>query len=254
MNKLKQKVLEQLSTYQLDDTSRDLVQSIKSFFQVVQWNFIRRFGSVDRNIINKYFSDKSICNLHIGCGEHMLDGWLNADFFLRSSNIIHLDATKRFPIEDNSFDYIYSEHMIEHVPYAGGVSMVNECFRTLKPKGKVRISTPDLVFLVDLYNKSKSTLQNAYIDWSIDNYIGAVPAYYDTFVINNYVRSWGHLFIYDEKTLKLTMEKAGFVDIKSCKINESEEEIFQGIENESRMPEGFLQLESLIIEAKKPDT
>ncbi len=32
-----------------------------------------------------------------------------------------LGATKPFPFEANSFDYVFSKHMIEHIGYAEGL-------------------------------------------------------------------------------------------------------------------------------------
>ena len=62
-----------------------------------------------------------------------------------------IDITKKFPFVSSTFDYVFSEHMIEHIKYQDGLKMLNESFRVLKPSGKIRISTPDLQFLLDLY-------------------------------------------------------------------------------------------------------
>src|SRR5215216_3456181 len=90
--------------------------------------------------------------LHLGCGKHSLAGWLNTDMNeCPASSIIKLDATKPFPFEPGSFAYVFSEHMIEHIPFKDGTSMLKECFRVLQPGGKIRIATPDFRFLVNLY-------------------------------------------------------------------------------------------------------
>src|SRR4030095_12453732 len=133
------------------------------------------------------------------CGDHLLDGWLNADLFPRSAMVLHLDATGPFPFGDEEFDYVFSEHMIEHISYAQGLHMLSECYRILRKNRKIRISTPNLAFLIDLYKERKSDLQNEYIKWATDEFISFAPGYTDTFVINNFVRDWGHRFIYDEK-------------------------------------------------------
>ncbi len=65
------------------------------------------------------------------------------------------------------------------------------------------------------------------------------------------MRDFGHLFIYDEKTLTDSMKQAGFTDITRCEINHSESEAFRDLEHETRMPDGFLQLETLTLEAVK---
>jgi hypothetical protein len=65
------------------------------------------------------------------------------------------------------------------------------------------------------------------------------------------VRDWGHTFIYDEKILRFSLEKAGFKEITKFELNESEDEILRNLENERRLPEGFLSLESFTLEGIK---
>jgi hypothetical protein len=65
------------------------------------------------------------------------------------------------------------------------------------------------------------------------------------------VRDWGHQFIYDEKTLRLSLERAGFTNIVRCDLNHSEIDSFKNLENESRLPAGFLKLETLTLEGTK---
>jgi hypothetical protein len=82
-------------------------------------------------------------------------------------------------------------------------------------------------------------------------FVPYAPYVADTFVINNFVRAWGHTFIYDEKVLRFSLEQAGFSQVDLCRLNESEDRVLQDLENEERMPVGFLRLESLTLEAKK---
>ncbi len=210
-----------------------------------------RLTGIDTAIIQSYFAERKIRKLHIGCGENILDGWLNSDHFQHSSSILHLDATDVFPFANDMFDYIYSEHMIEHISYSHGLAMLKECHRVLRNNGTIRISTPNLQFVIDLYRDNKSELQMEYIKWATDTYIETAPYYDDTFVINNFVRCWGHAFIYDEKTLRSSLEKAGFAKIIRCDLNESEHETLRNLENERRLPKGFLELESVTLEGTK---
>ena len=212
---------------------------------------IRRFCLVDRRTIKRYLSQNNIRKLHTGCGSNILDGWLNSDYYPRSTAILHLNATQSFPLGNNEFDYVFSEHMIEHLSYSQGFFMLSECYRVLKKNGTIRISTPDLSFLIDLYKDNKSDLQKEYIKWVSDFCIKDAPYYDDTFVINNFVRSWGHQFIYDRKTLRLCLERAGFTNVTECTLNQSENDPLKNLENEKRMPEEFLNLETFVLEGKK---
>jgi predicted SAM-dependent methyltransferase len=242
--KMKELIKKWLRAIHLEDFARDI--------KTVAFHLSRGFTGTDRRIIKDYFDNTQIRKLHIGCGGNILNGWLNSDYLSRSSRIVYLDAAKTFPFKNGEFDYVFSEHMIEHVPYQQGLQMLFECLRVLKPKGKLRISTPDLSFLIDLYRSDKSELQMEFIKHAIDKHIEYAPYYEDTFVINNYMRAWGHKFIYDEKTLRYLLEKVGFVNIAKFNVCESQDEVLQNLENVLRKPAGLIGLESLVIEGMKP--
>ncbi|HVG20322.1 MAG TPA: methyltransferase domain-containing protein [Blastocatellia bacterium] len=206
---------------------------------------------VDQMVIKKYMSTVQVRKLQIGSGTNFIQGWLNSDID-PLKGMIKLDVTKTFPFNDSVFDYIYCEHMIEHFYYTEGVKILSECYRILKSNGKIRVATPDLPFLVELYRANKTELQKKYIEWSTDSFIPTAPFYADTYVINNYFRDWGHKFIYDEKVLRFAMKEVGFTNIIRCLLNESEDKELQGLEYVGRMPDGFLELETFILEGTKP--
>lgn len=206
----------------------------------------------DRKIIKSYLSHNPVKKLHIGCGYNILNDWLNSDYDPKSLSILQLDVRRHFPFERNTFNYVYSEHVIEHVTFSEGLHMLKECYRILKHNGKLRISTPDLSFLIELYENEKSDLQKKYIQWATDHFIEYAPYYDATFVINNFVRNWGHKFIYDKNVLCFSMEKAGFKKVTLCDLNQSEDDQLKNLENEGRMPPDYLKLESIILEGTKP--
>lgn len=207
--------------------------------------------------MNETATDESGINpvkkLQIGCGGHPLNGWINTNLHEdRQSGVLPLDATQKFPYQNNHFDYVFSEHMIEHIPYKEGMHMLAEIFRTLKPGGVVRITTPDLKFLVDMYQGELTGRREAYVRWATDSFVSDADVYDPIFVINNFFRSWGHLFIYDEETLTRALEMAGFRNIVRFGVGQSAEGALQGLENEGRMPAGFLDYESMCLEGVKP--
>ncbi|MBK7090536.1 MAG: methyltransferase domain-containing protein [bacterium] len=79
--------------------------------------------------------------LHLGAGAYTHTGWIGSDILPGSKQIVWLDATKAFPIDSQSFDYILCEHMIEHIPWESALNMLTECHRVLRPGGVVRIAT-----------------------------------------------------------------------------------------------------------------
>ena len=210
----------------------------------------------DRNpeILRQYFSQTTTPKLHVGCGKHILSGWLNTDSYRQDPSLpVYLfDASQKFPFADATFAYVFSEHMIEHISYSAGLHMLSECLRVLKPLGVLRLSTPDLDFLLDLRRLDKSPLQREYIRWAAEtNTPNVLDPTNVTFLINNFVRDWGHTFIYDEKTLRQSLQLAGFSNLQKCEPQESSVECLRNLENEARMPPGFLRLESMVIEAIK---
>jgi predicted SAM-dependent methyltransferase len=202
-------------------------------------------------LLDLYIRNHKVHKLHIGCGGNYLKGWFNTDLSPNSRRT-RLNATKRFPFPDNTFDYIFTEHMIEHVPYALGRVMLAECFRVLKPGGVLRVVTPNLKFLLGLYQDNEQKINRDYIKWSGELFLGEKAPHNATSVINNFYRDWGHQYIYDVPVMKDALTKSGFTEIVETEIGKSSHPELQSLEHDERMPEGFLALESMIIEAKKP--
>jgi hypothetical protein len=50
----------------------------------------------------------------------------------------------------------------------------------------------------------------------------------------------------------LALTRAGFVDTTECKVRESRHQMLCGLEDVARLPPGFLELESMELEATKP--
>ena len=186
------------------------------------------------SLIKSYLNNNSSRKLHIGAGDNFLQGWLNTDIHYRYKKVAFLNAARVFPFEDNTFDYIFSEHQIEHITYPQAKFMLNECFRILKPNGKIRISTPNLKTLVSLCDDDKNKLKERYIHWLTDNYLPELAKeqkYSATYAINNAYSRWGHKFIYDYETLSRVLEDIGFDDFNLCDYGESSDEILKGIES-----------------------
>lgn len=202
-------------------------------------------------MVRRYIRDHTLRKLHIGCGRHVLDGWLNADRRPKTVRVVRVDTRKKLPFPTASFRYVFSEHLIEHLEYAEGVRMLAECHRILSPGGKIRISTPDLAFLLGLQGNNRTDLQENYIRWSVGEHVANAPNEDPAFVINNFFRAWGHRFIHSESSLQYALEQAGFARVTSCKTSISSTPELRGLENVGRMPDGYLNLESLILEAEK---
>lgn len=202
--------------------------------------------------IRDYMNAYQVRKLQIGAGFNTLEGWLNTDVGPSSKQIVFLDATKPFPFEDSSFDYVFCEHTIEHLTFAEGQFMLGECFRILRPKGIVRIATPSLDTYLSLYTADKSDIQEAYVRWIVDTFYPKIGVYNECFSINNAFYNWGHKFVYDHATLAMTLEKAGFVDVLWCALGESEHDALRGVESHGRIvrQETMDKFETMIVEAR----
>ena len=105
--------------------------------------------------------------LHLGAAGAGLPGWLNTDLYPERWPTVRLNATRPFPLPAGVFDYVFSEHMIEHLPLDGARCMLSECFRVLKPGGHLRLATPDLARVIGLYVASESAPQAQYLRWAV---------------------------------------------------------------------------------------
>jgi len=189
---------------------------------------------------------RSEVRLHIGAGSVRLDGWLNTDI-LPHLSALFLDATRRFPIRDNTVSYIFSEHFIEHMPRRSAISFLKECFRVLKPGGMLRVSTPDAEALAKAYlnrseqarllNERNRKLSYQYSTHPID-------------ILNTAFKEDFHFCLYDAETLQRLLDSAGFCNMTRCKVSKSIHPELSGIEHHyiGSIEDDF----TLIMEATKP--
>jgi len=188
--------------------------------------------------------------LHLGSGGHVFAGWDNLDLG-NYEGVIHCDLTKPLPYEDNSVDFVFSEHFIEHLDEVDGFNLFVECCRVMKPGGRIRITCPDLRKYVE-----------AYLNWDPKNYSDGKLFTSGTNFLNfatlgeavsglKYLspikasRNQGHRYYYDEADMASKMKAAGFVNPVSCQYHQSTTPELAGLEQ--RLP-----MKDLSMEAAKP--
>jgi len=209
-------------------------------------------------IIKKYLFDHTIHKLHIGCGPLIHTGWLNTDIDPIKNRSIYMDAGDIYPFVDNTFDYIYSEHLFEHLTFKQSLIMLCECHRVLKPGGVLRIATPNYKFLLELYNSPEAPLHKQYIQWASTMFFAQISDVLGTdelpvvYIISNFHRAWGHRIIYDFKVIEALGSSCDYSEIHSCKINESKYPDLANMEKHGELIPSFAnELETMIIEMKK---
>lgn len=94
--------------------------------------------------------------LNLGCGAYYSTSseWTNVDFVSYNKHVIAHNLLQGIPFDDNSFDFVYHSHVLEHFSKEDGETFVKECHRVLKPGAVIRIAIPDLERLVRDYLKT----------------------------------------------------------------------------------------------------
>lgn len=82
--------------------------------------------------------------LNFGCGKRFASGWTNIDFHSDTPQIQRVNFLAGFPFPDDSFDVVYSSHVLEHFSVPQMEFLLNEAHRILKPNGILRIVVPNL--------------------------------------------------------------------------------------------------------------
>ncbi|GHV57444.1 hypothetical protein FACS189460_4020 [Deltaproteobacteria bacterium] len=181
--------------------------------------------------------------LHLGCGTNYFGDWLNIDN--NSDNNIekydlHLDFSQGLPLADNCADFIYSEHLLEHLEIEAALRLLKDCLRVLKPNGVMRLAMPDLDKVVGYYSDP---------DWPAaaglkEAGLGHVRTSAELININ--FHWWGHKWLYNWEELERRLRESGPVRIERCEWRQSRHHPLRDLE--IRPPEAS----ALIAEATKP--
>ena len=205
-----------------------------------------------RGVIGRYLAAPGPHGLTLGAGHHPPAGWLATDLDPRvAPGVIFLDATRRFPFPDASFDRIHSEHMIEHVPLAAGRAMLAEAHRVLRPGGRLRLATPDLARLAALVATPGADPAGApYVAWIAATFRDEAIEPRPADVLNHAMRAWGHVFLYDEPTLRAELARAGFTDVTRQAMNQSDDPALRGLETHAETVggAGHVAWETMVLE------
>jgi len=159
-------------------------------------------------------SESPVVRLHIGCGQQSLPGWINIDNQGLPGVDQVLDVRRGLPF--SGVATIYAEHFLEHLALDDGLAFLAECRRVLLPDGVLRLSTPNLDWVMLTHYRGP----------------GALPddAREDCFRINRAFHGWGHQFLYNATTLESVLAAAGFARADRCSYGRSERPELAGLE------------------------
>lgn len=161
--------------------------------------------------------------LCLGSGHAPIEGWVNVDFEPPADVLI--DLRFGLPVANGAVDFIYSEHLVEHLPLEAARRMFREWRRVIAADGTVRIATPDLQRLLEDYRAPDWRGRHDWVNW---------PEYRDidtpVHMINVAMRAWGHQYLYDFEELADRLREAGFTRIKRVALGESDDSTLRGLE------------------------
>jgi len=147
--------------------------------------------------------------LNLGCGDKILDGYVNVDATARAGGQpdVVADITKlseHFAL--SSVDEILSVHVVEHFYFWEVHALLNSWKELLKPGGLLILETPNLLSAcVEILRDQRSALPGQ------SGQRGMWPLYGDP--------SWkdplmSHKWLYTPQTLANVLHEVGFVEIK----------------------------------------
>lgn len=162
---------------------------------------------------------KGFDKLHLACGSNRMPGWANVDLEGPSS-VIKLDLTRPLPSRTDAMSAIYCEHFIEHIERDAAIRLLEECHRTLRPGGILRLSIPNLQVLIAEYQAGRTGY------WTDMHWTPGSACQ----LINEGMRLWGHRFLFDAAELESVLRSAGFAQVQACGWQESEHEALRKLE------------------------
>lgn len=165
--------------------------------------------------------------IHLACGKNVLKGWENYDLFPCNNSVTKIDLLQKMNFEDNSIDFIFFEHAIEHFDEVDGFHIIQECYRILKKGGVMRILTPSLDTYVRRFNewgedfntkhRNEFSSRTAFLNYAFYGEHATGLKFLDG------KRSYdiGHRFIYSFEDLEKKLKKCGFLQVTEHDLRQS---------------------------------
>ena len=189
--------------------------------------------------------------IHFGCGWNFLEGWDNTDMVIppnltkeQEAHIKIIDVTKTLPYESDSVDFIFHEHMIEHIDEVDGYNFLTECYRVLKPGGVMRLSCPSIDGAMQVYQNwdnvsnefkeeygflTKARFINHFIYYEAAGYTGKkfTPEGGIKYVNNP---DYWHKYMYDREDFSYKLDYIGFKEVNFVNKHKSQYNELKGLE------------------------
>jgi predicted SAM-dependent methyltransferase len=174
--------------------------------------------------------------IHLACGKNIFSGWDNYDYE-PINGARYIDLQKPLDFQDNSIEYIYFEHALEHFDEVDGYNLLKEFYRILKNDGIVRIVTPSLDTYIFRYLNWNNEVNNEHqnIFHSPEQFLNYAFFGENTsndlkFLNNLNSSNIGHKYLYSQKDLINKAKIIGFKKNNICNYKQSQHEIFSNLE------------------------
>jgi len=173
--------------------------------------------------------------INLGSGHWKLDDWVNVDIDRESQPDVCANLAGALPFANDVARLMHTEDFIDQLELDQAAGFLRECHRILSPGGVLRVLTPDMRKLADLYLNDPAQLKTLW-----NSFVG-VPLSLETpgEIFNIGMRFAGHTFLYDEETFKALASRCGF-DARRVEYQQSEEPELRGLD--LRSPENAISM------------
>ncbi len=205
--------------------------------------------------IKTYLSRPGVKSLHLGCGRNILLGWLNTDIH-PTYGASFLDAAQPFPLSDNSFDFVFAEHLIESFNLKRLKSMFIEIYRILKPSGVFRCSFYCSDIFKDLASANLSISE--YSRLNVKVYSPALNSddldEYSVFslALNNLIHRLESIQVHSSHSILAILNSIGFRGYSEHRSDESPHRELQDTHNPAITSGMLYDTETMTFETTKP--
>jgi len=95
--------------------------------------------------------------VQLGCGPKYLDGFINIDGNFQRRVDYLMDIRAGLPFDDDSIEFIYSCHTLEHLFITDALTVLGECRRVLRPDGVLRLTLPDFLHAQRILDRKETS-------------------------------------------------------------------------------------------------
>jgi hypothetical protein len=145
------------------------------------------------------------------------------------------DTAWRLSFPAHSFDWVFSSHMLEHIPHFKIDAVLKECNRVLRQGGKIRLVCPNLEVFARAYvardsdvfdkvcNEDPTIRQDLGFGGKLMNFMISPGA--DSFMFSRngeIIGGYAHVYSYDFEMMKTLLERHGFGNVTNSGFGQSE--------------------------------